>query len=98
MTKIEVTQADRDAPASAYFAWISNNPVIPNKMLSGQADDHSMVQAFARHRIAATAEKDAEIARLKSAVINLICALEMENPLPWRGTINEAENALGETK
>ena len=48
-----VTQADREAAASAYFAWISGNPVIPEKMCSGKADDHTMVQAFARHRIQA---------------------------------------------
>ena len=47
---IEVTQADRDAAASGYFAWCSNNRVIPDRMKSGNADNHSMVQAFARHR------------------------------------------------
>ena len=46
-----VTQADRDAAASGYFAWCSGNPVIPERMKAGDADDHSMVQAFARHRI-----------------------------------------------
>ena len=45
-----IKQADREAAASAYFAWISGNPVIPEKMCSGKADDHTMVQAFARHR------------------------------------------------
>lgn len=49
MTKI--TQADRDAAASGYFAWCSGNPVIPDRMKAGNADDHSMVQAFARHRM-----------------------------------------------
>ena len=47
----EITQADRDAAASGYFAWCSGNPVIPERMKAGDADDHSMVQAFARHRI-----------------------------------------------
>lgn len=51
---IGVTQADRQAAASAYYAWISGNPVIPRKMLAGEADDHSMVQAFARHRLSPT--------------------------------------------
>lgn len=50
---IQVEQCDREASASAYFAWISGNPVIPAKMRAGEADDHSMVQAFARHRVAA---------------------------------------------
>ena len=45
-----ITQADREAAASGYFAWCSGNPVIPDKMRAGKADDHSMVQAFARHR------------------------------------------------
>ena len=46
----EITQADRDAAASGYFAWCSGNPVIPDRMKAGNADDHSMVQAFASHR------------------------------------------------
>lgn len=52
-----VIQADREAAASAYFAWISGNPVIPNKMLAGEADDHSMVQAFVRHRVIHSTEE-----------------------------------------
>lgn len=52
---VEVTDADREAAASGYYAWCSGNPVIPNRILGGNADDHSMVQAFARHRIAAFA-------------------------------------------
>lgn len=47
-----VTQADREAAASAYYAWIGPNPTIPQKITSGRADGHTMVQAFARHRIA----------------------------------------------
>ena len=47
----EITQADRDAAASGYFAWCGGNPVIPDRMKAGNADDHSMVQAFARHRM-----------------------------------------------
>lgn len=48
----EPTQRDRDAAASGYFAWCSGNRVIPSKMQSGRADDHSMVQSFARHAAA----------------------------------------------
>jgi len=48
---ILITQADRDAAASGYFAWCSGNPVIPDRMKAGKADNHSMVQAFARHRM-----------------------------------------------
>ena len=50
--QVEVTDADREAAASGYFAWCSGNPVIPDRMKAGTADDHSMVQDFARHRIA----------------------------------------------
>lgn len=65
---IEVTQADRDAAASGYFAWCSNNRVIPDRMKSGNADNHSMVQAFARHR-----------ATQLQAFADRIKALEAEN-------------------
>lgn len=46
---IKPTAADREAAASAYYAWIGSNPVIPRKMTAGDADGHSMVQAFALH-------------------------------------------------
>ncbi len=60
----EPTQEDREAAASGYYAWCSGNPVIPNRILGGDADDHSMVQAFARHRIAAEQRGKLEGARL----------------------------------
>lgn len=52
MTTIKPTRRDRDAAASGYFAWCSGNPVIPSKMQSGRADDHSMVQSYAHHAAA----------------------------------------------
>lgn len=58
---IAATQGDREAAASAYYAWIGSNPVIPRKMTAGDADGHSMVQAFARHRLTATIEGRKEI-------------------------------------
>lgn len=58
---MQVEQIDRDAAASGYYAWCSGNPVIPNRMVAGTADDHSMVQAFARHRHQARAEVVGEI-------------------------------------
>lgn len=83
---LEVTQADRDAAASGYFAWVSGNVTIPNKMRDGRADDHSMVQAFARHRrntITAyrtqQAAKDAEIAREARFLINRLKDLEFND-------------------
>lgn len=57
-----VEQIDREAAASGYYAWCSGNPVIPNRMVAGTADDHSMVQAFARHRHQVRAELVREIA------------------------------------
>lgn len=58
---MQVKQIDRDAAASGYYAWFSGNPVIPERMVAGTADDHSMVQAFARHRHQARAEVVGEI-------------------------------------
>lgn len=66
---ITPTQADRDAAASAYFAWIAGNPVIPEKMRSGRVDDHSMVQAFARH--AAAAREEGYRAGVEAAVADI---------------------------
>jgi hypothetical protein len=71
----EITQADRDAAASGYFAWCSGNPVIPDRMKAGNADDHSMIQAFARHREQAAAEERAKIvAWLRETIFN--CTFE----------------------
>jgi len=56
-TIVPAIQADREAAASGYYAWIGSMPVIPAKMRAGEADDHSMVQAFARHRIAFSATR-----------------------------------------
>jgi len=56
MTQANVLPSDREAAASAYFAWISGNTTIPIKMRSGELDHHSMVQAFARHRDASVRE------------------------------------------
>lgn len=69
---VKATEADRQAAASGYFAWMSGNPVIPKRILSGEADDHSLVQAFARHRQAAEKaqqERDAGYIEGKGGVI-----------------------------
>ena len=58
---MQVEPIDREAAASGYYAWCSGNPVIPHRMTAGTADDHSMVQAFARHRHQARAEVVGEI-------------------------------------
>ena len=69
--QVEVTDADREAAASGYFAWCSGNPVIPDRMKAGTADDHSMVQAFARHRIA----------ERERVVGEIVAALESHDPI-----------------
>lgn len=68
---VEVTQADRDAAASGYYAWIGPNPRIPEKMVDGNADDHSIAQAFARHREAAVTTAQAEADALRAEVERL---------------------------
>lgn len=72
---VEVTQEDRDAAASGYYAWIGPNPRIPEKMVDGNADDHSIVQAFARHREAALTTAQAEADALRAEVERLREAL-----------------------
>lgn len=49
---VKVEQVDREIAASGYYAWLSGNRTIPEKMVAGAIDDHSMIQAFARHRLA----------------------------------------------
>lgn len=73
-----VTEADREAAASGYYAWCSGNRVIPSKMLAGAVDDHSMVQAFARHRqLSAAAERARIVAWLRKEADAL--AIEQAN-------------------
>ncbi len=102
--EIEVTQADREAAASGYFAWCSGNPVIPDRMKAGQADDHSMVQAFARHRAAALqslaaqlAEARAENERLRGA-LGLIIENESADTGYGNSSAKIALAALGDWK
>ncbi len=100
----EPTQRDRDAAASGYFAWCSGNPVIPSKMQSGRADDHSMVQAFARHRIAAEQRGKLEGARLALDAAATVAPSktpsgECETVGQWtRRTLREAIRALDPAK
>ena len=98
--EIEVTQADREAAASGYFAWCSGNPVIPDRMKAGNADDHSMVQAFARHRIAAEQRGKIEGARLAIEAAATVAPSktpsgECETVGQWtRRTLREAIRAI----
>ena len=78
---LPVTRADREAAASGYFAWISGNPVIPAKMRAGKIDDHSMIQAFARHRLAHSLPSQADATsgeemRLREATQRALSILE----------------------
>lgn len=71
-TGMKITQADREAAASGHYTWVSGDTFVPEKMRTGQADFHSMVQAFARHReaviTAAMAQDKARIAELEDAL------------------------------
>jgi len=101
---VEVTQEDREAAASGYYAWCSGNPVIPNRILGGDADDHSMVQAFARHRIAAEQRGKLEGARLALEAAATVAPSktpsgECETVGQWtRRTLREAIRALDPAK
>lgn len=53
---VEVTQGDRDAAASTYTGMTRHN------VLSGGRDEYPLVQAFARHRLAARREAIEEAA------------------------------------
>ncbi|MBS4048063.1 MAG: hypothetical protein KG075_17085 [Alphaproteobacteria bacterium] len=87
MTTIKPTQRDREAAASGYFAWCSGNPVIPSKMQSGRADDHSMVQAFARH---AAAERALE----RAAIVEWLRGLGNEATPESAWVLKGAANAI----
>lgn len=101
---VEVTREDREAAASGYYAWCSGNPVIPNRILGGDADDHSMVQAFARHRIAAYQRGKLEGARLALEAAATVAPSktpsgECETVGQWtRRTLREAIRALDPAK
>lgn len=57
-TPSEVTQADREAAVG----FMSPGGVLSRKdILSGEGDDIELVQAFARHRIAALTNRDEAI-------------------------------------
>lgn len=78
---LEVTQADRDAAAD----WCVSQP-FPSKQAeapmirAGEYDHHSLVQAFARHRLASTSNSAAE-ERLAEA----LAVIAYEQPEePWR--------------
>jgi len=54
---VEVTQADRDAAAPFAFTFGDvATAQLQYDIQAGHRDDHHLVQAFARHRIAAQAE------------------------------------------
>lgn len=73
MSNITITDADREAAANL-LDEVSNLldhvgiGQVADLIRDGEYDEHEAVQAFARHRLAAVAEKDAEIERLKAAI------------------------------
>lgn len=68
---VEVTQVDRDAAADAVRAYRDQkNGDWQGRIRRGECDDGYMVQAFARHRIAATPPDALQtvVEALKSAI------------------------------
>lgn len=95
---VEVTQEDREAAASGYYAWCSGNPVIPNRILGGDADEHSMVQAFTRHRIAAEQRGKLEGARLALEAAADRCDFLAQFPLTAREKLGASIRAIDPAK
>lgn len=95
---LPVTRADREAAASGYFAWISGNPVIPAKMRAGKIDDHSMIQAFARHRLAhslpSQADETSGEMRLRERIEAVLSVMETNSFLVVREFADTLRAAL----
>ena len=85
---VEATQADRDAAADTLFV-VDSDPFVEH-IREGFEDDSYLVQAFARHRIAAmpTAER---VAKLEEALRKIV--IQLRSPPE---VIGIAKEALGE--
>ena len=85
----EVTQADRDAAAE----WLWDPESVSwdrrdfDKMKSGSWDDHSLIQAFARHRTA-------EVERLREALRSIAEATSAEDDAGENYRWDDREGAL----
>ncbi|UXO93950.1 hypothetical protein Pan3_28 [Pseudanabaena phage Pan3] len=75
--ELTVTQEDREAAAPLMRHYYANQDgsfvakLFERDVLSGKYDDHFVVQAFARHRIAQTKADAARIAELEAEVERL---------------------------
>ena len=67
---VPVVKADREAARPLWAVWWRNMKAdkIAEFADKGLLDDHELVQAFARHRLAETARLEAEIERLRGAL------------------------------
>jgi hypothetical protein len=61
---LQVEQVDRDAAANYTAKYPTDDATFSFEMRQGAADNHSLVQAFVSHRIAAQAEIVEQAARL----------------------------------
>lgn len=71
----EVTQADREAAADYYYSEGGSASIV-GAIRDGEKDAWFRVQAFARHRQAALATADADIAALRGEVSTLVAERE----------------------
>jgi len=77
---VAVEQCDRDAAWNAIHAYRPKDHLWKRRVASGEADDGAMVQAFARHRLAALASAPAGDG-VEEAVARAIC----RETLTYRG-------------
>ena len=81
--QVSVEQCDREAAAkwldsigsSKHAKWLRGQGPEPHDLPNQSPDQHSLVQAFARHRLAALAQSDAtlraEVERFREALENI---------------------------
>lgn len=95
MTKI--TQADREAAAAFYGTWGATKgwQHLEEPIRKGLVDDNALVQAFARHRIAAEQRGKLEGARLALEAAAKVAAWAHMVP-PDGGSPSEAEKDVAD--
>jgi hypothetical protein len=96
---VPVTQADREAAAEFYGKHLSrpNEVLVTAHMRAGKIDESPLINAFARHRIAATSAAQGEFEAFKEAQrqweFNLTSLREQWCEQEARATEAEAKNA-----
>ena len=82
---VEVTQADRDAAAAVHYNYQKGSLAWPHaksgkdRIKSGEWDNHSLIQAFAAHHLAAIAEGRRQM-REEAATATVDCMCDQEWP------------------